>query len=131
MNAESRRKARLWLGLVFVLGAALGSVLGYAFARRTFAASYPPRTMSEPERRAKRLSEMTKEIGLTADQAQQIDAIIKTAHEDMGRVHEKAEADVDAMREKARNQIRGLLTEEQKPKFEAMVQRFDQERKKK
>jgi len=44
-------------------------------------------------------------------------------------IHEKADQDVDAARQKARDQIRLLLTAEQKPKFEAMVQRMDAERK--
>jgi len=39
-------------------------------------------------------------------------------------------AEVDAVRKKAREQMRGLLTPEQKPKFEALIQRLDQEKKK-
>ena len=44
------RKAALWVGLVFLLGAALGGVLGYLFAHRPVSAANPP--LSEPERRA-------------------------------------------------------------------------------
>jgi len=39
-----RQKATLWLAIVFVLGAALGGILGYAFAHRTYAAA--PAVMS-------------------------------------------------------------------------------------
>jgi len=131
MNGESRRKARLWLGLVFVLGAAIGGVFGYAFAHRTWAASPATvQTLSEPERRAKRIAEMTKEVELTPEQATSIDGIIHQAHDEMKGIHEKADADVDAVRQKAREQMRQLLTPEQRPKFEAMVQRMDAERKK-
>lgn len=131
MNADSQRKARLWLGLVFVLGMAIGGVFGYSFAHRASAAPLTTtQTMSEPERRAKRVADMTKEIGLTPEQSASVDAIIRQAHEEMKAIRDKSDADVDAAKQKARNQIRQLLTEEQKPKFEAMIQRMDSERKK-
>jgi Spy/CpxP family protein refolding chaperone len=131
MNSETRQKARLWLGLVFILGAAIGGVFGYSFAHRSYAATQgPPVTLSEPERRAKRVAEMTKEVGLTPEQSTQIDQIIHQAHDEMKTIHEKSDADVDIVRQRAREQMRSLLTPEQKPKFEAMIQRMDQERKK-
>jgi len=58
------RKAALWVGLVFLLGAALGGVLGYLFAHRPVSAANPP--LSEPERRANRVAEMTKNLSLDA-----------------------------------------------------------------
>ena len=131
MNSETRQKARLWLGLVFILGAAIGGVFGYSFAHRSYAASQAPAaTLSEPERRAKRVAEMTKEVGLTPEQSTQIDQIIHQAHDEMKTIHEKSDADVDVVRQRAREQMRSLLTPEQRPKFEAMIQRKDQERKK-
>ena len=131
MNQESRRKAGLWLGVVFVLGAGIGGVFGYSFAHRSYAAPRAPAAApSEPERRAKRVAEMTKEVGLSEEQAREVDAIIHAAHDEMKTIHDKADKDVDAVRHKARDQVRALLTEEQKPKFEAMVKRVDEERKK-
>jgi Spy/CpxP family protein refolding chaperone len=131
MNPESRRQARLWLGLVFVLGAGIGLVFGYSFAHRSYAATKAtPPALSEPERRAKRMAEMTKEIGLTAEQSARMEEIIRVAHEEMKAIHEKSDADVDAVRQKARAQIREFLTPDQRPKFEAMIQRIDEERKK-
>jgi Spy/CpxP family protein refolding chaperone len=131
MNSETRQKARLWLGLVFVLGAAIGGVFGYSFAHRSYAATQAPAaTLSEPERRAKRVAEMTKEVGLTPEQSTQIDQIIHQAHDEMKTIHEKSDADVDAVRQRAREQMRSLLTPDQRPKFEAMIQRWNQERKK-
>jgi len=131
MNVDSRRKARLWLGLVFVLGAAIGGVFGYTFAHRSYAAtSAPGPTLSETERRAKRVAELTKELGLTPEQGAGIDAVIHQAHDEMKTVRDKSEADVDVIRQKAREQIRQILTPEQKPKYEAMIQKMDAERKK-
>jgi len=130
VNGESRRKAWEWLALLFVLGAAIGGVFGYSFAHRSVAANnLGQATMNEAERRAKRLAEMTKEIGLTPDQAQKVDAVISGAHAEMKTIHDKAEADVDRVRQNARGHIREFLSDEQKQKYEEFVRRLDQERK--
>lgn len=131
MNTESRRKARLWLGLVFVLGLAIGGVFGYSFAHRSYAATTANTpTLSEPERRAKRVAELTKELGLTPEQGTGIDAVIHQTHDQMKLIRDKSDADVDVLRQKAREQVRQLLTPEQRPKYEAMIQKMDEERKK-
>ena len=131
MNVESRRKARLWLGVVFVLGLAIGGVFGYSFAHRSYAATTANQpTLSEPERRAKRVAELTKELGLTPEQGTSIDAIIHQTHDQMKLIRDKSDADVDVLRQKAREQVRQLLTPEQRPKYEAMIQKMDEERKK-
>jgi Spy/CpxP family protein refolding chaperone len=135
MNPEARRKARLWLLLIFLLGGAIGAVFGYSFRHRSYAASTttkPP--MSEAERRAKRVADITKELGLNAEQSAKVDSIIHGAHEEMktirDKARDKADAEVDVARQKARGQIREILTPEQKPKFDAMTQRMDEEKKK-
>lgn len=129
MNPQTRMQARLWLAIVFVLGAAIGATFGYSFAHRSYAStSRPP--MSEPERRAKRVEEMTREIGLSAEQSQKLDAVIASTHEQMKKVHEKSDAEIDALRQKARGEMREFLTPEQKPKFEEFVRKLDEARKK-
>jgi len=130
MNPDSLRKARLWLAVVFLVGAAIGAVFGYSFGHHTVMAKTNRPPMSEPERRAKRVADMTKEVGLTPEQSQKIDEIIREAHGEMKAIRDKAESDVDVAREKARDEMRALLTSEQKAKFEALAQRMDEERKK-
>jgi Spy/CpxP family protein refolding chaperone len=130
MNPESLRKARLWLAIVFLVGAAIGAVFGYSFGHHTVLAKTSSPPMSEPERRAKRVAEMTKEVGLTPDQSQKFDDIIRLAHSQMKGIRDKAESDADVVREHARNEMRSLLTPEQRAKFEVLAQRMDEERKK-
>ena len=131
MKSDTRQKAGLWLVLVFVLGAAVGGVFGYSFAHRAHADEPKAQApLSEPERRAKRIAEMTKELGLTDDQRTKVDAIIHQTHDAMKEVRDKSEADIDALRQHARDEMRLILTPEQKSKFEEMVQRMDAERKK-
>jgi biopolymer transport protein ExbB/TolQ len=128
MNPDIRKKAAIWLALVFVLGTATGGVFGYSLARRSYAAT---RTVipSEAERRAKKIAEMTQTIGLTGDQAQKLDGIIQNAQTEIREIHTKNDADVDAVRAKARGQMRAFLTQDQMPKFEQFMQRLDEERK--
>jgi Spy/CpxP family protein refolding chaperone len=129
MNPQTRMQARLWLAIVFVLGAAIGVTFGYSFAHRSYASTTPP-SLSEPERRAKRVAEMTRDIELTPEQSRKMDAVILSAHQEMKKVREKSEADLDALRQKARGEMREFLTPEQLPKFEEFVRKMDEERKK-
>jgi hypothetical protein len=128
MSAEIRKQAAIWLVLVFVLGAATGGVFGYSFAHRSFAADKLP-VMTDAERRAKKVAEMTEEIGLTAEQAQKAAGIIGNAQTEIHGLHLKNDAEMDAVRMKARAQMREFLTPEQMPKYEAYVQRLDAEKK--
>ena len=132
MNPDALRKARLWLALVFLVGAAIGAVFGYSFGYRSYAATLTSQQqpMSEAGRRAKCLADMTKEVDLTPEQTAKMNDIIKNATPSIKSIREKSDADVDVVREEARNEMRALLTDAQKPKIEAMVQRMDAERKK-
>ena len=129
MNPDIRKQAAIWLVLVFLVGTATGGVFGYNMARGSSAAT---RTviLSEAERRAKKLEEMTREIGLTRDQAQRADGVIREAQTEMRAIREKSETDLDAVRMKTRAEMRTYLNAEQLPKFEEYVRRMDEERKK-
>jgi len=128
MNETSaKRKAALWVGAVFLLGAALGGVLGYVFAHHSVSAANQPQ--SEPERRAHRVEQLTRELSLTPEQAKQLDAILLQRHTQARVLHEQLDAQVDQVRQMGRNEIRAILSPEQKPKFEEFLRRTDEERK--
>ncbi len=132
MNPDTRQKAGLWLAVVFALGLAIGAVFGYNFAHKSFAAGRPPTTasLSEPERRAARIAELTRELQLTPEQSQKVDTVLHQAHDEMRTIREKSDADMDAVKQKARSEMRTFLTPEQLPKYEAFVKKVDEERKK-
>lgn len=131
MTAETKQKAAIWLILVFVLGAAVGGLFGYGFARKSYAATIVTApTLSEPERRTRRLAEMRETLGLTEEQVQKADAVMLEGHKAMKGIRDKSDAECDAVRTHAREQMRTFLTAEQKPKFEEMVRKLDEERKK-
>jgi uncharacterized iron-regulated membrane protein len=127
MNPDTRQKAGLWLAVVFALGLAIGVVFGYNFAHKSFAA---PANLSEPERRAARVADLTRELQLTPEQSQKVDTVLHQAHDEMRTIREKSDADMDAVKQKARSEMRTFLTPEQLPKYEAFVKKLDEERKK-
>ena len=129
MNESSaKRKAVVWVAVVFVLGAALGVVFGYFYGHRSIvAASSPP--LSEPARRARRVEQITHDLGLTSAQSEQLNTILSQLHADYKGIHDQTDAQMKAARQKGRDQIRAILTPEQKPKFEEFLKRMDEERK--
>jgi Spy/CpxP family protein refolding chaperone len=126
-ETAATRKAALWVGAVFLLGAALGGVLGFLFAHRSVNAANPP--LNEPERRAQRVQELTKELSLTPQQAQQVDSLLQQRHAESKAVRDQADAQMDAIRQKGRTQLRTFLTPDQLPKFEEFLKRVDEQRK--
>ena len=133
MNENTaKRRAAFWVAAVFLLGAALGGVFGYFYGHRATVAAAPP-PMTDAERHAKRLDQLTRELGLNDSQRQQMDSLLTQIHGDFQSVRNKnaqqLETDLDQERQKSRDQIRVILTPEQKPKFEEFMKRLDEERK--
>jgi Spy/CpxP family protein refolding chaperone len=122
MNESSaKQRAALWVAVVFVLGAALGGVFGYFYGHRsTVAAANPP--LSEPQRRAQRVEQLTQVLGLTNDQKQQLDSALSQLHAEYKSIHDQSNEQLDVKmeeaRKKGRDQMRAILTPEQRPKFE-------------
>lgn len=120
-------RAALWIGTVFLLGAALGGVLGYVFAHRPVNAAAPPQ--SEPQRRASRVAELTRELSLTPQQGQQLNDILVKWHGETKAIRDQSDAQVEVIRQKGRSEVRSILTPDQLPKFESFLKRLDEERK--
>jgi len=127
-ETTATRKAALWIGVVFLLGAALGGLTGYAFARHSVSAASAP--VPEPARRAQRVEQLTRELSLTSAQAQEVDTILLQRHTDAKTLHDQFNAQIDQVHQKGRDQIRAILTAEQKPNFEEFLKRLDGEKKK-
>jgi Spy/CpxP family protein refolding chaperone len=123
---SATRKAALWVGVVFLLGAALGGVIGYSYEHHLVSAASTP--LPEPERRAHRVHELTEALGLTSAQSQQVDAILLQRHAEVRAIHDQTDAQIEQIRQKGRDQIRAVLTPEQKPKFEEFLKNLDQQR---
>jgi Spy/CpxP family protein refolding chaperone len=127
-EATPRQKAALWVGVVFLLGAALGATLGYVFAHRSYAATTP--AMTDQAKRQQKVDHLTQELGLSGDQRQQLDAIITDIQAEYKAIRKTTDPQIDVARQKGREHIRAILTPEQRPKFEEFLKKIDEERKK-
>jgi len=85
--------------------------------------------LSEPERRARRVEQLTRDLSLTPAQSQQVDAILLQRHAEAKAIRDQTDAQIDQVHQKGRQQIREILTPEQRPKFEEFLKRLDEERK--
>src|SRR4030095_13576091 len=104
-----QQKATFWLALVFVLGTALGAVLGYAFAHRSYASTAPTQLTSE-QRRAQKREHLARDVNLTAEQQGQVNAILDQAQIEYKAIHAVSDPQVDAARQKSRDKIRLILS---------------------
>lgn len=118
------RKAALLVLAVFVLGITVGALGMYVAGGRTIASNGKGRG---PERVVEKLNS---EVGLTADQQHQILAILEETKGRYNAVYESIRPQTDQIRREGRQRIRTVLSPEQLPKFEAFLQKLDEERKK-
>ena len=72
---------------------------------------------------------MTQDLVLTSDQAKQLDAILMQRHAEVKTIRDQSDAQLDQVRQKGRDQIRAILTPEQKPNFEEFLKKMDEEKK--
>ena len=126
-NGNAKQRAALWIGVVFLLGASLGGVFGYLFAARSQAAMRP--LLTETERRAQKVTLLTKEMNLTPQQQKTLDDAIREAQAKIKVIRDASQPQVDAIRGQAREKVRGSLTPDQIPKYEAYLKKLDEERK--
>ena len=126
-NGNVKQRAALWVVVVFLLGASLGSVSGYLFAARSHADTRP--ILNDDARRAQKVALLTKELNLTPDQQRQLDEAIHDAQGKFKAIHDACQPQIEATRAQARERVRAFLTPEQRPKYEAYLLRLDEERK--
>ena len=126
-NGNVKRRAALWVGVVFLLGALLGGVTGYLFAGHSHADTRMP--LSDDERRLQKVEKLTKELSLTPDQQKQLDSVMRDAQSKFKGIREASQPQIDAIRQQAREKVRAILTPDQKPKYEDYLRKLDEERK--
>jgi hypothetical protein len=132
MSGERTKTAAVGLVLaVFVLGAALGA-LGMYWAGRSVMAGpgRRPGPQNSAERNAHVVDSMTKDLGLNADQQKQLLAILEQTGSKYKSVHDQVAPQMEVIRKEGRDQIRALLSTEQRTKFEDKLRQMDEDRKK-
>jgi len=126
-SGNEKRQAALWIGVVFLLGASVGGILGYLFAGRSHADTRV--VLSDDARRVQKVEKLTRELSLSPDQQKQLDMVIRNAQIQFKAIRESSQPQIDATRQKARDQVRAFLTPDQKLKYEEYLRQLDEEHK--
>jgi len=125
--AAGNRKALALIGLVFVLGVALGAV-GHSAADRRVLGARTERQLQPRPNPPRAVARLTTELSLTADQQKQVGDILADTQRRFDAVREQIDPQLVHIREQGRDQIRQVLSPEQRPKFEDFLKRLDEER---
>lgn len=117
-----KSRAAIYLLLIFLCGMVGGAVATNLWTRwerdrdSRVAQAAPP--LSRTQRNVARF---TRDLHLTPEQAQQLTVILDETHQ-------QYRSQEDATREQARNRVREILSDEQKPQYEEIVRRNDKRR---
>jgi Spy/CpxP family protein refolding chaperone len=125
-----RWKATILVVAVFLLGVVLGGAALY-MARSVWGdgpSRGPHFGPPGPERDARVVEQMTRDLDLTPEQQAQLAASLEETRKQMNAVYDSIRPQIQQLREQGRDRIRAFLTPEQREKFEAMLARFDEER---
>jgi len=133
---QSRRAAVLLVIAVFVLGIALGVLGTYLEGYRVFGSGMMHRTRpdhsaaAQQRGRQARVEELTKDLSLTPDQQQKLDATLTQMSTTYAGIHQQFGGQMDQARKHGREEIRAILTPEQATKFDELMRKMDEDRKK-
>lgn len=125
MNQRSNRIAAVGL-LVFVLGC--GAAIGIAVERLWLGSGTAAVQPSDAQRVARLLERFKKELSLDAAQADKAREVLIRGKSDIATILARQQPELRAARAKTREELTALLTPEQRTRYAAMVQRFDERR---
>ncbi|MBI3698738.1 MAG: hypothetical protein HY238_28350 [Acidobacteria bacterium] len=111
------RIAALFLAVVFVAGALSGYVAHTLYSQRTARAAPNPTQMRE-----RYLTRLTRDLALSPEQVTQVSAILEQTGQRMRELRERMEPEFEAIRVAQRQRIMALLTPEQQPKYEKVLE---------
>jgi Spy/CpxP family protein refolding chaperone len=123
-TSQGSRKAALLVLLVFGLGIGLGSLGTYVVTTRVLAA----RPQQPARNSVSHMATFTRDLNLNLDQQKQIQAILTETRARYAEIHNQADPEYEQARQAGREKIRQVLTPDQRPKFEDLLRRIDEER---
>jgi len=115
------RRAYLYFALTFLLGVIVGGASVYYYAWSTG-------HWHRPFDRQSFVNRLKGELDLSDTQVTQLNRILDGSTTRVRAAQEQSDAQLNAIRQDTRNQIRQILTTEQSRKFEDLVRRWDERR---
>ena len=125
-NAKTRSEAAVLVLIVFLLGVIAGGTANHLWGERVWGKQLPPAQAT----REQIVDKMTRELSLSPDQAKQFGDIVDDTRSKIHADYTAADAQRDQLRAAGRDRIRAILTADQRPKFDAIMQKLDEDRKK-
>lgn len=129
-SSRTRREAAVLVFVVFLLGLLVGGVGNHFWGRSVWGSRQVRPARTGPPPKAKVIDDFTRELQLTPDQQQQLGTIIDQARAQWASEHETIHRQEESTRQQTRARIRAILTPEQMPKFDAFMQRIDEQHRK-
>jgi Spy/CpxP family protein refolding chaperone len=124
---KARREAAVLVFVVFLLGVLLGGVGNHLWGSRVWGNSGG--RPGPPPSREQVLANFTRELELTPDQEKQLGSILDDSRSKFHALDRSMDPQRMQIRDESRAQMRALLTPDQQTKFDAFLQRQDQQRK--
>jgi Spy/CpxP family protein refolding chaperone len=121
------KKAIALLVLVFGLGVACGALGLRLLSGRVYGAR-APRAQSTGEMRV--VNRLTHDLDLTLEQQKQVSEILTDMQVRYNAIRQQMNPQFDQVRSQGREQMRQILTPEQRPKLEEFFRQVDEERRK-
>jgi Spy/CpxP family protein refolding chaperone len=115
------RRAYLYFALTFLLGAIVGGTCVYYYA---WSAGHWRR----PFNRQSFVSRLKGELNLSDTQVPQLEQILDGSTKKFKSAQQQANSQLNAIREETRNGIRQILSPQQAQKFDELVRRWDERR---
>jgi Spy/CpxP family protein refolding chaperone len=128
---RASRKAIGLLALVFALGIAFGALGSMLMNWNVFASRDHAQQAQAGPPQHHLVARLTTQLNLTADQQKQLTDLLASTQKRYDAIHDQMNPQIAQVRADMRDQIRQLLTPEQRPKFEDFLRQVDEEREKK
>ncbi|MBI1356284.1 MAG: hypothetical protein GC160_18235 [Acidobacteria bacterium] len=128
MNARSKRSAALYLGLVFLGGAAFGFATSQFVSAHSAEAKEANKPFSAQEYRRNLVTELDNELQLDEDQESDILLILDKVGERFHEVRDAMEPEFEAIRAERAALIMGVLTPDQRLRYARILEERERAR---
>jgi len=116
------RRVYFYFALTFLLGVIVGATCVYRYAWSTG-------HWHRPFNKSNFISHLKKDLNLSDPQVQQVGEIIDGSTKKFETAQQQSASQLNAIRQETRGQIRQILSPEQTQKFDEIVRRWDERRK--
>jgi len=122
MTRRPKRIATFYLAVVFAAGAVFGVAAYRFYAVNSAQADFQAAPLSPQEYRARMVSKLEHELGLSSEQTVELQKIYDYIGERWHDVRDAMEPEFEAMRKERADRIMGILNPEQQEKYRAILE---------